>query len=115
MAVVPSTHLGDSIPSDLPLGGRSRYGDRSARSRTEAAPVGRETLPLRLTGPNLDRRLFALIGVTSNTRQPGPGESAGRTPAVQRGQDASSLEPAGGNPQVSTSRCRLRLPFWIST
>jgi len=115
MAVVPSTRLGDSIPSDLPLGGCPRYGGRSTRSRAEAVPVGRETLSLRLTGPNPYRRLFALIGVTSNTLQPGPGGSAGRTVAVQRGQGAGSREPAGGNPQVSTSRCRLRLPFWSST
>ena len=115
MAVVPSTHLGDSIPSDLPLGGYPRYGDRSTRSRTEAAPVGRETLSLRLTGPNPDQRLSALIGVISNTRHPRPEGSAGRTAATQREQNAGSLEPAGGNLQVSTSRCRLRLPFWTST
>jgi len=51
-AVVPSTRRSDSIRLDLPLGGRSRYGDDFARSRTAPTPVSRETLSLPPTGTN---------------------------------------------------------------
>jgi hypothetical protein len=69
-AVVPSTRRSDSIRLDLPLGGRPRYGDDFARSRTAPTPVSRETLSLPPTGTNPrsadfhpKRHFFAVISV----------------------------------------------------
>ena len=67
---MPSTHRSDSIRLDLPLGGRPRYGDDFARSRTAPTPVSRETLSLPPTGTNPrsadfhpKRHFFAVISV----------------------------------------------------
>ena len=88
-AVVPSTRHSDSIRLDLPLGGRPRYGDDFARSRTSPAPVSRETLSLPPMGANPrspdfrpKRHFFNVISVVREprgrqefSRPPGDGDS----------------------------------------
>ena len=78
---MPSTRRSDSIRLDLPLGGRPRYGDDFARSRTAPAPVSRETLSLPPAGTNPrsadsqpKRHFPAVIAVVREPRGAGPSQ-----------------------------------------